>query len=406
MSVLSCICNLLPVRKGKIVFYSFTESYADNPRAIAEELLRRGWNGELVWVAKEPRLPLKLPHGIRAAVGRYRMRYELSTAHVIVSNTRLPRYWTKGFRKKAGQLYIQTWHGSCGIKKMERDMHNARESCQERVRADSRQIDCLLSNCRWLTQVFRGSFFYDGEILETGSPRNDILLRGTAERASAVRAALGLPAESKLLLYAPTFRDGGKAPVPPMPDWEQLREALTRRFGGTWSILLRVHPGLTENRRKQWALAEGARVLNVSDYPDMADLLVIADVLVTDYSSCIYDFLLTKRPGFIYAPDCAAYEKRRGLYYPLTETPFPVTETGDRLAQSICSFDEAAYHAAAEQFLQDKGCVDDGHSAERVADLIEKHFGKEKQAIIPSPFPKIFMACESRRLYRRTTIFF
>lgn len=285
-------------------------------------------------------------------------------------------------------------------------MHNARESCLERVRADSRQIDYLLSNCRWLTQVFRGSFFYDGEILETGSPRNDILLRGTEGRATAVRAALGLPAGSKLLLYAPTFRDGGKAPVPPMPDWEQLREALTRRFGGTWSILLRVHPGLTENRRKQWALAEGARVLNVSDYPDMVDLLVIADVLVTDYSSCIYDFLLTKRPGFIYAPDCAAYEKRRGLYYPLTETPFPVTESGDRLAQSICSFDEAAYQTAAEQFLQDKGCVDDGHSAERVADLIEKHFGKEKQAIIPSPFPKIFMACESRRLYRRTTIFF
>lgn len=377
MSLMSLLCNLLPVRRGKVVFYSFTENYADNPRAVADELLRRGWDGELVWTAREARRPLRLPRGVHAAVGRCRMRYELSTAQVIVSNTRLPRYWTKGFRKKAGQLYIQTWHGSCGIKKMEADMPHARESCLGRVKADSQQIDYLLSNCRWLTQVLRRALSYDGKILEIGSPRNDALLRGAEERAKAVRTALGLPMERKLLLYAPTFRDGGKAPVPPMPSWNRLREALEERFGGAWSILLRVHPGLTKSRRKQWTPGEEAMVLNVSDYPDMADLLVIADALVTDYSSCAYDFLLTRRPGFLYAPDCADYEQQRGLYYPLAETPFPVAETSERLAQSICSFDESAYRAAAEQFLHDKGSVDDGHAAERVADIIEQYLGKE-----------------------------
>lgn len=375
MGLLSLICNLLPIRGGKVVFYSFTESYADNPRAIAEELLRRGWDGELVWTAKKARGPLRLPHGIRAAVGRCCMRYELSTAQVIVSNTRLPRYWTKGFRKKAGQLYIQTWHGSSGIKKMEADMPHARESCLERTKADSRQVDYLLSNCRWLTQVLHRALFYDGKILEIGSPRNDALLSGSGERAKTVRAALGLPTGRKLLLYAPTFRDGKGAAVPPMPNWRRLREALAERFGGEWSILVRQHPGLSGGRRKLELGAEDAQVLDLTGYADMADLLMIADVLVTDYSSCAYDFLLTRRPGFLYAPDCADYEQRRGLYYPLAETPFPTAESSEQLEQSIRSFDESAYHAAAEQFLRDKGCVDDGHASERVADIIEKHRG-------------------------------
>ncbi len=381
MSLMSYICNLLPIQAGKLVFYSFTESYADNPRAIAEELLRRGWNGELVWATKEARRPLRLPRGVRAAVGRCRMRYELSTAQAIVSNTRLPRYWMEGFRKKAGQLYIQTWHGSCGIKKMEADMPHARRSCLERAKADSRQVDYLLSNCRWLTHVLRRALFYDGEILEIGSPRNDALLRGTEERAKAVRAALGLPTERKLLLYAPTFRDGKGAAVPPMPNWRRLREALEARFGGEWSILVRLHPGLSGGRRKPTPGKEDTQVLDLSGHADMADLLVIADVLVTDYSSCAYDFLLTRRPGFLYAPDCADYEQRRGLYYPLAETPFPTAESSEQLEQSIRSFDEPAYRAAAEQFLRDKGSVDDGHAAEHVADILEKHrSGKEAAA--------------------------
>lgn len=381
MSLLSSLCNLLPIHDGKIVFYSFTESFADNPRAIAKELLRREWKGDLVWVTKDQHQPLELPQGIRAAVGRCRMRYELSTSQIIVSNTRLPRYWTKGFRKKAGQLYIQTWHGSLGIKKMEADMPYTSRSYLKRAQMDSERIDYLISNCRWLTQMFRRCFFYDGEILEIGSPRNDVLVLGTAKRAKTVRAALGLPSERKLLLYVPTFRDENRTLNPPMPDWEQLVRALTERFGGEWSILVRMHPSLSREPREQLSAVREKQILDFTNYPDMTDLLVIADAVVTDYSSCIYDFLLTGRPGFIYAPDYATYEKQRGLYYPLKETPFPIAETGECLAHAVRSFDESAYRIAAEQFLRTKGCVDDGHASGRIADLIESILnGKEEKA--------------------------
>lgn len=380
MNLMSQFCNLLPIRRGKVVFFSFTESYADAPRAIAEEMQRCRRKVNCVWVGSKAHKPNGLPENLCMAHGKHRMCYELSTAHVIVSNTRLGKYWETGFRKKAGQMYIQTWHGSCGIKKMEGDMQHPREGYLRRSRLDSQQIDLLLSNSRWLTQVYRNSFFYDGEICECGSPRNDVLVRGTEERAAAVRAALGLPLQSKLLLYAPTFRDGEGAPVPPLPDWTCLRSILEERFGGEWNILVRTHPGLPKARRKRLPVIAGEHVLDLSNYPDMADLLAAADVMISDYSSSIYDYLLTRRPGFLFVPDREQYAEKRGLYYPLEQTPFPIAENEMALADAIRRFDTTSYRVRVGEFLRQKGCVDDGHAAERVADIIEQHLGKEVAA--------------------------
>ena len=108
MNLMSQFCNLLPIRRGKVVFFSFTESYADAPRAIAEEMQRRGKKANCVWVGSKAHKPNGLPEHLSMAHGKHRMCYELSTAHVIVSNTRLGKYWETGFRKKAGQMYIQT----------------------------------------------------------------------------------------------------------------------------------------------------------------------------------------------------------------------------------------------------------------------------------------------------------
>ncbi len=372
MHLMSLLCNSLRVKAGKIVFHSYTRNFADNPRSIAEELLRRGRGYDYVWVATSTHTPLKLPQGIRSAVGHYAMRYELSTAQVIVSDARLTKYWSEGFCKKPGQLYIQTWHGSCGIKKMEGDMHQGKEGYLRRARADSQNIDYLLSNNRWLTQAYRSSFFYSGEILETGSPRNDILLRGMEGRAAEARAILGVPLQYKLLLYAPTFRDGKEATAPPLPDWEYLRRALNAKWGGEWIILVRAHPNVFNKRGGGIEKEESEKQIDVSCYADMADLLATADVFISDYSGCMFDWLHTGRPGFIYAPDRREYEESRGLYYPLSETPFAIAETNEELAKVIRDFDEAAYRARVESFLKGKGCTDDGHASERVADLIER----------------------------------
>lgn len=366
MSLLSFILNRLPVRRGKVVFYSFTDSFADQPRYIAEELMRRNLHWEPVWVA--------IKHGaaapFRTVCGRLKAWRELATAQVIVSNSRLGKYFAKGCVKKAGQVYIQTWHGSFGIKKMEGDAHELRDSYLRKAKLDSQNIDYLFSNSRWLTEVMRGCFFYEGPILELGSPRNDPLFAPAELReqwARKARLALGLPAGVKVALYAPTFRSAGAGRFE-MLDYAQVQAALEARFGGEWRIAVRLHPG----HSGVWRLALTDGAVDASGYPDMAELLLLADALVTDYSSCVYDYLLTGKPAFCYVPDVAGYEADRGLYYPLSETPMPVAESNAGLAEAIRSFDAEGYAQAVAAFLKGKGSVEDGHAAARAADLIEK----------------------------------
>ena len=362
--------NRRAIEQDKVVFYSFSQGYSCNPRAICDELLKRGGNRQLVWVAEKGKV--RAPEGVRVVRGKAAMRRELSSARVIVSNSRLGNYWDNGYRKKPGQTYIQTWHGSYGIKKMEDDAPNLRPSYRRRAQLDSANIDILLSNCRWLTDRFKQSFFYTGEIRETGAARNDVLLHADShparERASRMRRVYGLRKGERVVLVAPTFRK--RDSLPPLPDMRQLRAALATRFGGEWRVLLRLHPGFCTTRTPFDEFAAG-EVTDVSSCQDVMDLLLVTDVMVSDYSSCIFDFLLTGRPGFLYAQDLDEYEKMRGLYYPLSESPFPGAESNEQLTQAICSFDETAYRERVTAFLRDKGVVDDGHASERVADIIE-----------------------------------
>lgn len=370
MSLLSYILNRLPVRRGKVVFYSFTDSYADQPRYIAEELLRRQLPCEPVWLTLKHRAHTPF----RTVCGRMRAWKELATAQVIVSNSRLGKYFHKGCVKKPGQVYIQTWHGSFGIKKMEKDAHELRHSYLHKAKLDSQNIDYLLSNSRWLTEVMRASFFYDGPILELGSPRNDLLLAPEAVRervAQEARRTLGLPQGVKIALYAPTFRAAASCTTFEYLDYARLQSALESKFGGEWRILVRLHPGHGGERMP--GLLKGG--VDVSHYPDMTELLLLADALVSDYSSCAYDYLLTGKPSFCYAPDVAEYETNRGLYYPLSAAPMPVAESHEQLETAIRNFDPARYAQAVETFLKEKGNVEDGHAAQRAVDLIEKHLG-------------------------------
>lgn len=351
------------------MFYSFTDSYADQPKYIAQEIIRRGLPYELVWVSLKKKVVA--PAEIRTVCGRAKAWRELSTSQLIISNSRLGKYFKHGYAKKPGQFYIQTWHGSFGIKKMEGDAHELRNSYLEKAKLDSKHIDYLLSNSRWLSDVMRGCFFYDGPILETGSPRNDPLFAADkAARAEATRRALGLPEGVKTALYAPTFRAEGIERFERM-DYQQVQEALQEKFGGKWCVITRLHPG-HGGERLRW-LTKG--VVDASHYPDMTELLLLADLMVSDYSSCLFDYLLTGKPAFCYAPDRQEYELQRGLYYPLSDTPMPIAENNAQLIDAIHNFDAQRYADETIRFIRDKGSAEDGHAAERVADLIEKLLG-------------------------------
>ena len=122
-------------------------------------------------------------------------------------------------------------------------------------------------------------------------------------------------------------------------------------------------------------IEEDERILSATVYPDIQELIVAADVGITDYSSWICDFMLTGRPGFLYTPDLADYDQERGFYYPLSETPFPIAETNDELEEKILSFDEAAYAVKNEQFLEARGCKENGTAAKQIVEIIKKQCG-------------------------------
>jgi len=234
---------------------------------------------------------------------------------------------------------------------------------------------------------FRKTYWPDTPILRYGHARNDILFNNTPEFRNEIRkrvlTKIGIlhqyaefqdAAEiegymnANYVIYAPTFRDVGSIEELTL-DYYALILALQKKFGGTWKVLVRYHP----KDKSKWAKKPSTRhIINVTTYPDMQELLVMADAAITDYSSWICDFVLTRRPGFLFATDMEAYNNERGFYYPLNTTPFSVATSEEELIQNICSFNETEYIKKTDEFIADKGCVDDGHAAQRVVDKIQE----------------------------------
>lgn len=369
----------LPIDSKKIVFDNYMgKSYGCNTKYVTEALRKRRSDLDIVWIVKEPKLHQKeFPEGIRLVeYGSPAAMEEYMTAKVWVCNYHLNAYINKGLFKKAGQTYIQMWHGSLGIKRLERDCQTltAMPGWMGLAKLNSHMTDIWISNSDFETEVYRRAFWNVDKIAMLGHPRNDIFfLEDMMPVRRKVFQHLGLHIENRFVLYVPTFRESGDFPKDRIHG-KQLLAAFCKRFSGEWSLGVRLHPRMQGDASSVLA-CEGVDVISADAYPDIQELLAAADAVITDYSSCIFDFMMTKKPGFIYAPDIDAYNDERGFYYRLEETPFPVADNMDKLLRNIAEFDTEAYAAAVFAFIKGKGCIDDGHAAERVCDLIESVLG-------------------------------
>ena len=365
----------VPVNEKKIVFDNcMGKSYGCNPKFVTEELLRQNSDLDIVWTVKDAHLHRsEFPEKIRLVeYGSPEAFMEYATAKFWVSNYHMVAYLNKGLMKKPEQKYIQMWHGSFGIKKIENGCSLLTKDTNwvYLAKKNSEYTDYWISNSGFETQVYQESFWDVSDILEYGHPRNDLFFRKdqVEQAASKVCSWYGV-SEKKILLYVPTYRDE-KMESAVYPDYEALQSALSERFGGAWVILIRMHP-----RMKQYAqkiIPQKEFIIDATEYPDIQELLASADVVLSDYSSSIFDFILTRRPGFLFVPDTKEYEDVRGLYYPLSETPFPIAESSRKLVENIRTFDEKEYEKRVEQFLSQKRSKEDGHAAERVVSLIKQ----------------------------------
>lgn len=354
-----------PINPNTIVFMTYQGGYSCNPRAIADEFLRQGLPYNLIWVTKGKVDETQCPAAIkRVARGSYEAYRAIASARVIIDNAH--NFHRLGLRKKSGQLLLQTWHGSLGIKRLDGDV--VMDSVWRRLAQASQQdTDYCISNSQFETDVFGSSYWEGVPVLPYGHARNDIFFGSKTDAAEIRRRVfekLQISPEKKICLYAPTHRDGQDEGLFAL-DFERIRNALEARFGGEWVIALRFHARLI-NISRAWADALPDYVVDATMYPDIQDIMIAAEVGLTDYSSWIFDFVLTGRPGFIIADDLDTFSQSRSFYYPLEATPFAVAETNEQLVHNIVAFDEGDYNNKVHEFLDRLGCIEDGKASERI----------------------------------------
>ena len=373
-------CRKYPIQPKKIVFTTIegTTGFSCNPKYIALELLRRRQDLDLVWLVDD--MSKEFPPGIRKVKNTLKNRaYELSTAAVWVDNSRKQLEC----RKRPGQFYLQTWHASLHIKPTGLDRGASFSEIAELVsRHDSNMVDILITNSPWMEEHAPRSVVYEGETCRTGSPRVDLLLNGRKKCREKLRVKYGLSEDTRIMLYAPTFRSGSQgtnrsvAKQDNMPDFVRLKEALTKKFPGDWAIILRLHPQLTARHIAARLSEDSKFVMDASSVDDMSEVLGACDMLLTDYSAMSFDAAYMHMPVFLYVNDLQEYIAERGsLMWNLDELPFIKAEDDDELLQAIDRFDETAYEREVSAFLSGLEIKEDGKASQQAADLIERHLG-------------------------------
>jgi CDP-glycerol glycerophosphotransferase len=377
--------------RDAVLYTSFDgREYSDSPRAIHQELVRRDAPLEHLWVVRDE--AFSVPEGVTPIRELSREYYEaFARARYVVSND----YWPVWFRRRPDQVCVQTWHG-VPLKRVGNHLVDRPRAFRQHRRVRAQQAEnwqFVVSPGPFATRLLRQSFPAQ-QVIETGLPRTDLLLAPDRERlAHEVKTRLGLRGE-RVILYAPTYRDDlgyglghrrlqlrdirtwdadfgyrDTYRIGPLLDLAALRSGL----GKDHAILVRRHPSVADPLPGRW----DAVARDVSDYGDVMDLLLIADVLVTDYSSLAFDFATTGRPLIFYTPDLEAYRDHvRGLNFDWDQiAPGPLLRTTDEVAEALLNPEEVVseHGARYEAFVNSYCSLNDGKAAARVVDEV---FGK------------------------------
>lgn len=361
------LCGFLPIVKNRILFFSYYGAYYGcSPKYVSDILQKKYGNKiEIIWAFNKINRSNKPPFGKIVKYGSPQFIIAFRTSKVICTNFNLPT----DLKKRQGQIYVQTWHNSTRLKRTHADVISGLSlHFVSMAKTDAQQIDYLCCGSEFMYGVMKKSFWYSGEIVKCGIPRNDILICNSQEKKDMIKKNMGIPSSKKILLYAPTFRSN-RAIENYRLDIKRCLSTLKNKMEKDWIALLRLHPHLinanTENIMKQ------GFTMDVSLYDDISELLLITDILITDYSSVMFDFSLTKKPVFLFTTDQEEYqEKDFGFYFNLTSLPFPIAENNDILNKNIRNFDNKSYQIKIDDFYKKIDSYEKGYASEKMADLI------------------------------------
>lgn len=349
---------LFPIDKHKIFVSSYSGmGFGCNAKAITQQIHKIDPTITFVWQLKN--MKDEMPNWItKVKVGSFRSYFEMATSHIWIDNKRKPIH----IRKRANQYYVQTWHGYNGPKKAEGDTPEAlSKGYLAAAKHDSTMIDLFVSNGKHFTDTIHRAFWYDGEIIEEGAPRCDIL-HDKSSQSQKVHKFFSINKNTAIVLYAPTFRNSKKNVY--NIDFNRLRKNLSIKFNKDVVVLLRLHPNM---RSMDLGFNYSEWLLNASQYPDMYELMAESDYFITDYSSSLFEFASTLKPTFIYASDIAEYVNERGFHFDLTKLPISVSQNNDELSQNIREFNKDKFEVEMRLFLDRVGIKETGNASQKLA---------------------------------------
>lgn len=414
--------SLFPVEKDKVVFCNVW-GYGDNPKWIAESYVRQlrrttslsksAIAEKVIFITSKP--PLKeeinedaecitfLKTNTKSAI------YALATAGIWVDCNRKENY----IQKRKNQIYIQTWHGGLPLKRLELDCREylPQDYIKNALR-DTGMTDIYISNSEYCNELYRRAFGFKKRIFCFGSARMDPLIRPVRFSAGAMREKLlsrlpesvfrrllneayikafkmkeqakqGEEQEQKdhlrinIALYAPTYRDSVSEVQERANELGgSIINALENRFGGKFVVVTRFHP-LAMSRVNHINSAylqfdEKERIIDGNEFSDLYSMMAAADVLITDYSNCMFEMSYVGKPVFLYATDVEQYDDTRGMYFDYEKLPFPIAHNERELYENINSYDREGYREKQKEFFEDVGVTEDGRAAEKVAKLISR----------------------------------
>lgn len=357
----------MPIKENVVLFETFmAKNYSDSPKYIYEAL-NKMYPGkyECVWAINGKH---DIPYGAKT-IKRFSFQYAYYCAisKYLVFNVRQPLW----FRKREGQVFLETWHGT-PLKRLvfdQEEVTSASPKYKEQFYKQRKEWDYLVSANPFSSKTFRSCFMYEGKMLEYGYPRNDILYASDKEeRAKRLKEKLGIPLDKKTILYAPTWRDDehygkGEYKFTLALDLKKMKTMLEKDY----VLLLRTHHYIAD---KIDTTGLGGFAYNLSTYDDISEIYLITDICITDYSSVFFDFANLKRPILFYTYDIEKYKNQlRGFYIDMnTEVPGPLLYTSEEVIDAILHIDkiQKRYQKRYDEFYDRFCCFDDGHASENI----------------------------------------
>lgn len=330
---------LLPMNSKRILFMSYSGlQYSCNPKYISEFIEKNNHNQyELIWVFSEPE-KFSLSKNIKKVKYlSFMYFYYVITSQFCISNTGFNRF----FIIRKSQRFVQTWHGGGAYKR--RFLNKDKTKLQIMLdNQHDKMITDFLSTSEYFTKYFIKDSVYSGRILNLGMPRNEYLLKNKSSKIvkelikNKLSSLLGEKLDNYfLVLYAPTWRDDGSSYN--FPNFNEILKEIEFRFAQKAVLLLRSHhfQMLSDNLT--------CNFYDVRQYDDMQELLLVSDMLISDYSSSIWDYSLLEKPCFLYTPDLKHYEDMRGFYTPIRSWGFDICQTTTDLKLAISNFSMTKY---------------------------------------------------------------